>query len=163
MTRYWNGVDRLPVASDEGAQVGAGAVDTDAGFVLVHLDPAVDAERVGDLFEQRADVGGQIALGDGGDRRRVIDGPLLDHRDDARRRVADTEQSALALREHLEADRGLVEARLPALELAQRRPLRLADGLSRRLDDHVAGHRRARFFFLRTTRGWPVGFGAAGG
>src|SRR4029450_4020285 len=45
------------------------------------------------------------------------------------------------------------------LELAECRLLRLADGLTRRFDEQILGHRLARFFFLRTTRGWPAGLG----
>src|SRR5206468_2484383 len=52
----------------------------------------------------------------------------------------------------------LVEPGSQALELAQRRPLRLADGLPGRLDEEVGAHLRA-FFFRRTIRGWPGGGG----
>ena len=61
-------------------------------------------------------------------------GARVDRCDDAGRRVADAEQAALALGEHLEPHRRLVEPGLEVLELPQRRPLRLADGLARRLD-----------------------------
>src|SRR5262249_40521143 len=51
------------------------------------------------------------------------------------------------------------------LELAQCGPLRLADGLARRLDLQGLGHRRAppRFFFLRRTRFGGAGAAAAAG
>ena len=58
----------------------------------------------------------------------------VDGRDHPCRRVADAEQAALALGEDLEADRVAVEPRRQPLELAEGRPLRLADGLARRLD-----------------------------
>src|SRR5581483_7786905 len=75
--------------------------------------------------------------------------------------------AALTLRDDLELHRRLVERGIPLLELAQRRPLRLADGLARRLDRQVgvgAHLRLVRFFFLRRTwRGaLACGFGRSG-
>ena len=52
-------------------------------------------------------------------------------RDHAGRLVADTEDPALAFGDDLELHRGLVEPGIPPLELAQRRPLRLANRLAR--------------------------------
>ena len=68
--------------------------------------------------------------------------------------VPDSEQPALALRDDLEPNRALVEPRMELLELAQRRPLRLAHRLAGRFDlAQVLRHRLA--FFLRfTRRGW---------
>ena len=50
------------------------------------------------------------------------------------------EQAALTLGEDLEVNRSLVEARVAVLELPQRRPLRFADGLARRLDAELVRH-----------------------
>ena len=129
-------------------------------------------ERGGDVLEQLAERGAAASLssagGGSGSHGRVAVG---DGREHAGRRVADAEQAALALGEHLEADRGLVERRREALELAQRLPLRLADGLAGRLD------RRARrvtarappfFRFTRRGCGWArsargLGFGGSVG
>ena len=73
-------------------------------------------------------------VGGGGSSARPC-GPVLgNRRDHTGRRVADAEQPALALCHHLELDGALVEPGIQPLELAQRRPLRLADGLARRLD-----------------------------
>ena len=71
--------------------------------------------------------------------------------DDAGRREADAQKAALALGDHLEPHRGLVDARPQLLELAQRGPLGLADGLAGRLDLQRLAHRLA-FPFLRLTR-----------
>ena len=79
-------------------------------------------------------------------------------REHARRRESHAEQPALALGEHLEADRRL--GRGPGskpLELAQRVPLRLADRVAGGLDlegtASPGGHRlRAPPFFFRFTR-----------
>jgi hypothetical protein len=64
---------------------------------------------------------------------------------DPGRLVADAEEPALALRDDLEAHRRLVEAGTHPLELPQRSPLRLADGLARHLDRDLA-HRLEPFF-----------------
>src|SRR5205823_12553650 len=89
-------------------------------------------ENLANLAAELAVVLGGWSLGD--HRAGVYD------RNHARRREADTEQTALALRQHLKADRGLVDPRLELLQLAQRRPLRLADGLAARLDLQSLGH-----------------------
>ena len=82
---------------------------------------------------------------------------------DARRRVADAEQAPLALGQDLEAHGLAVDAGREPLELAERRPLRLADGLARRLDGDLVAHRRLppplRFRFTR--RGGPATDGRA--
>ena len=88
----------------------------------------------------------------------------VDQGNDARGRIADSEQTALPLRDDLELNRGLVEAGQKLLELSQCRPLRLADGLTRRLDLERSGaHLLARFFLRLTRRGaWAsagLGFG----
>ena len=84
-----------------------------------------------------------------------------------RRLIADAKQAALAFCDDFEAHRRLVETGVTELEVAQCRPLRLADGLAGRLDRHVAGQRRPAFFFLRTFRGGcceraGAGFGPSG-
>ena len=58
-------------------------------------------------------------------------------RDDPGRLVADAEDPALAFGHDLELHRGLVEAGMAPLELAQRGPLRLADRLPGRLGREV--------------------------
>src|SRR5581483_12312521 len=60
-----------------------------------------------------------------------------------------------------ELDRGLVQPGMTQLQLPQRRPLRLADRLSRRLDGHPTHLRLAAPFFRRTRRGWPDAFDGA--
>src|SRR5262249_45099375 len=89
----------------------------------------------------------------------------IDRGDHPRRRVTDAEQAPLALGEDLEPNRRLVDPGLQPLELAQCGPLRLADGLARRLDLQGLGHRRAppRFFFLRRTRFGGASAAAAAG
>src|SRR6266542_2171263 len=151
-------VDRLPVAADQHPDVAACALDVDAVCRFAHADPAVDTELGDDLLDERAHVGSQLALLL---RRlaRAVAGRIGSRCDDPRRRIADAEQAALALGDDFEANRGLVDPGPQPLELAQRCPLRLADRLPRRFDEQLLGHRRARFFFLRTTRGCPVGFG----
>ena len=54
--------------------------------------------------------------------------------DDVRRSETDAEQPALAFGDDLELHAVAIEARNELLELAQRGPLRLADGLAGRLD-----------------------------
>src|SRR5207302_9377952 len=84
------------------------------------------------------------------------------------RRVADAEEPTLAFGDHLEPHRRLLEPGIALLELTQRRPLGLADGLARRLDRQLGGHRRPAFFFRRTLRGGcgrdaaGAGLGASG-
>ena len=90
----------------------------------------------------------------------------VEHGHNTRGRVANAQQPALALREHLEVDGRLVEPRREPFELAQRMPLRFADGFPSRLDLERLAHRRARFFFRFTRRGEPAlaeGRGASGG
>ena len=128
------------------------------GFLADH-DAAADAQFLDDALDQSAHVRGQLGLLGRRARRDGRHGSVGRGGDDPRRRVPDAEQAALALGDDLEPDRVPVDPRPLPLELAQRRPLRLADGLSRRFDEQILGHRRARFFFLRTTRGWPAGFG----
>ena len=69
--------------------------------------------------------------------------------DDPGRRVAHTEQPALALGDDLEPNGALVEPRMELLELAERSPLRLADGLAGRLDLAEVLHHRLAFRFFR--------------
>ena len=84
--------------------------------------------------EQLAQVGSSsLSSPAAAGRRRTAAAPST-RGDHPGRRIADAEQPALALRDDLEADRRLVEPRRQPLELAQRLPLRLADGLARRLD-----------------------------
>ena len=71
---------------------------------------------------------------------RGADGFRRQNCEHVRGRVPDTEQAALTLGEDLEVHRGLVEARVAVLELPQRRPLRFADGLARRLDAELVRH-----------------------
>src|SRR6201999_3455690 len=77
--------------------------------------------------------------------------------------VADAEQASLALLHDLEADVLLFEAGRSSLEVAQRLPLRLADGLPGRPHAAPAAPPRAPPFFFWTRRVWGgVGFGGAG-
>src|SRR4029077_13080592 len=71
------------------------------------------------------------------------------------------EEPPLPLRDDLEAHRRTVEARMPLLELPQRRPLRLADGLAGGLDPQLHP-RRPAFFFRRTLRGGCERWGCEG-
>ena len=159
-------VDRLAVLADQHAELGAVAASRTLLVVLHDVDPALDAERVADSLEELAQRRRSLALVASARRARRGRSASSTRRDHARRRVADAEQAALALGDDLEANRRLVEARVQALELAQRRPLRLADGLARRLDrDARSVTRGARRFFFRLTcarlrrGGFGAGFG----
>src|SRR5262249_21196916 len=114
-------------------------------------------------LDEGADIRGELALDRCLSRRPGFHGRRRS-RDDTRRRVADAQETTFSLAHDLEANRALVQIGTTSLELAQRRPLRFADGLARRLDDELVVQRLAPFFFFfrRTTRGCPVGFGAAG-
>src|SRR5438034_3164739 len=147
-------VDRLTVLADQEPEIRAGARRRDRFVVLEDVDPATDADPGGDAFEQLAHVCRELAVAVGGALCRV----RVDLRDDSRRRIADAQEPSLALRDDLELDGALVEPRMELLELAQRGPLGLADGLAGRLDlAQVLRHRLAFPFFRFTRRG------AAGG
>ena len=65
------------------------------------------------------------------------------NRDHLCRSESDAEQTAFAFGDDLELDRVLVEAGRETLELTKRRPLRLTDRLTGRLDaKHLVAHRR---------------------
>ena len=127
----------------------------DERFVLLDdLDPAAEAEPRGDPLEDLAHAGGQLGLG----VVRLGNRAGLDRSNDACGRVPDSEQATLTLGDDLELNGGLVELRMELLELAKRRPLRLADGLAGGLDAQgFFGHRLARFFLRFTRRGGPDG------
>ena len=55
-------VDRLSVPADQHADVATDALDMHAVGVLANLDPAVHAELGDDPLDERAHVGGQLAL-----------------------------------------------------------------------------------------------------
>ena len=118
--------------------------------------------RKSDPLEQLAEVGREIALVTGRrSRRRFRNRRGVHRRDHTRRRVADAEQAALPLGEHLEAHGRLVETRRELLELTQRMPFRLADGLPGRLDRQGSVTSRPSAPFLRLTRrGGPATAGA---
>ena len=100
-------------------------------------------------------VGRELGLaGDRSSRRLHLHGSRLgDRRQHSGRCIADAEQPALALGEHLELDGRLVEPGRELLELPKRLPLRLADGLAGRLDLELAAHRPPRGFFRFTRLG----------
>src|SRR6478736_3045764 len=126
-------VDRLTMAADEHAQVHTRARDRDGFVTLLHVDVRAHSDSVHDSGDELPRFCGELRLvyrlglllrrRVGGDGRYLF-----------RRREADTEKPALALRHHLEAHGRLVETRLLLLELAQRRPLGLADRLAGCLD-----------------------------
>ena len=107
---------------------------------------------VDDPLDEVAHLRGELAVVVA---RRASHGLRRDRCDHPGGNVADAEQPALALRDDLEPHGAFVEARLLLLELAQRGPLRLADGLARGLDLEL--HQRRAFFFRLTFRGGPVG------
>src|SRR5581483_5944317 len=148
-----DGVDRLPVTADQKPRVGRRARRGERLLVFAHVHTRLDAERTGDAHHQPAHLGCRVALVD----RRRRDGVRGQQGDHARRGIADAEQAALALGDDLELHRGLVQPGMAQLELAQRRPLRLADRLAGRLDGHVGHRLRAVPFFRRTLRGCPAG------
>src|SRR5581483_9435134 len=122
----------------------------------------VDAERRDDPRDEPACLRRLAALGCRGGRGLRRLGGKVGH--DARRLVAHAEQPALALGDDLETHRSLVKRGVTRLELAQRGPLRLADGLTGRLDGQIpcrlAHLRPELFFFLRRTwRGPCCAFG----
>jgi hypothetical protein len=126
-------------------------------LVLDDLDPGLHADRVENVVEHLAHLGGLLAFLD-----RLGSGSLgrVGGRNHPRRRVADAQQPALALGDHLKPNRRLVDPRLELLELAQRCPLRLTNRFARRLD--LEAHRRAFLFFLRLTRRGCAGAAGAG-
>ena len=95
-----------------------------------------NAERDADELEVLAQLRGRRArlLSRGASLLRLRRALARELRDHARGREADAEQAALALRDHLEADLALVEPGEAPLELAERRPLGLADRLAGPLD-----------------------------
>ena len=150
-----NRVDRLAVAADQHAQVGTGDGERDQLVLLTRVDPARNPDRRGDPLDELAHLSRERAL-----LARLGSSHVVRHRrHHPRRRVTDPEQSPLPLGEHLEPHRRLVQAGLHLLELPEGGPLRLPDGLSRRLDLEIA-QRFAFFFFRFTRRGGP---GAAAG
>ncbi len=143
------------MAADQDAEVRSADCRSHVVVPLVERDGARDPERRERPLEERACGGRLAALV----RRRCRCGRrALDRRDDACGRVADAEETALALADDLEANGLAVDAGGAVLELAERGPLRLADGLARRLDGDLVGHRRLppplRFRFTR--RGGPA-------
>src|ERR671924_1680399 len=138
-------VDRLAMTADQQPEVTAGARGDDGIVELVDVDAARDPHSERDPRDELAHERCDIALV--GPRRLLHDHTVaLDGGDDARRRIADSEQAALALGDDLEPNRALVETRAQALELAQRRPLRLADGLAGGLDAELLAHLAACTF-----------------
>ena len=130
-------------------------VATSDSSVLDDLDPAAEADAGCDPLQDLAHAGGQLGLG----VARLGDRAGLDRGNDARGRVADAEQAALTFGDDLELNGGLVELRMELLELAKRRPLRLADGLARGLDAQGVLAHRLRPFLLalhapRRPEGW---------
>jgi hypothetical protein len=93
----------------------------------------VHPKLANDPSEELAHGGGELAVV-GGVTDPVSVVARRNRRDHTGRSKTNAEQPALALGNHLELDRRLVQARLELLELAQRRPLRLADGLAGGLD-----------------------------
>src|SRR6185437_6802649 len=157
-------VDRLAVLADQESEIAAGARDENLLVPFVRLGHGADPDRGHDALDQLAhpllELGLVVAWRP--DRRRARSA----RGDDTGRRVADAEQAALALGDHLEADARLVEPGHGELEVAQRLPLRLADGLARGLDrdlvDRARGailaHRRAPPRLRRCVRGcWGRG------
>ena len=149
-------VDRLAVPADQQAQIASGARDEELVLPLAARRPG-RRSRARPPRARRARGRGARARS----RRRAAapgsraaaragDGSRRNH---PRRRVADAEQAALALAHDLEGDARLVEPRRQPLELAQRLPLRLADGLAGRLDRDVGAHRREPPFLRLTRRG----------
>src|SRR5439155_24657784 len=99
--------------------------------------PGMHADLADDSPEELPHIGGKLALVDHLGATITVPIPVAFRRyrrNHAGRSKTDTEQAALALGDHLELDRRLVEPGLELLELAQRRPLRLADGLPRGFD-----------------------------
>jgi hypothetical protein len=124
----------------------------------VHLDPAVDVQRTGDLLDEREHRRRASLF-----RRRGTGASRRQHRlAVATTRAAHSRRRAGRARppSDLEANRALVESGLPALELAQRRPhFASADVSPGRLDDHIAGHRRARLLLPAHNARLAGGFG----
>src|SRR5207253_10001002 len=114
------------------------------------VDAALDADRIDDSRDELSHLRGELALILRDGRRRLRG----DRRDDLCRRETNAEQPSLALRDDLEANRRLVETGLTLLELAQRRPLSLADRLAGSLDADLFldRHRLVLCFFFRFTR-----------
>ena len=119
--------------ADQYAEVTTGERRGKRLVVLLDRQPRVHADLADDPYKELAYGGGKLALVDSlGGRVAIV--VRSDRRDHAGRGKTDTEQAALALGDHLELDRRFVEPGLELLELAQRRPLRLADGLPRGFD-----------------------------
>src|SRR4029453_10113819 len=137
-----------PMLADQKPEVRAGARSSHRPVVLDDVDPAAHADPGRDALEQVADVSRELALAVG----RCLCRVGVDLRDDPRRRVAHTEEPAFALRDDLEPNGALVEPRVELLELSQRGPLRLTDGLAGRLDLAEILHHRLAFRFFRFTR-----------
>src|SRR5207302_10067248 len=144
-----------PVLADQETEVTAGEGGDESLVVLLDRQPGMHADLTDDPPEELAHVGGKLALVDHFCGSVAVPVPVAFRRyrrDHASRSKTDTEQAALALGDHLELDRRLVEPGLELFELAQRRPLCLADRLPRRFDLELLVHRRARFLRL-TFRG----------
>src|SRR3954452_1051809 len=151
-------VDRLAALADHQTEVGAGQGRLEGLLVLVDVDPPRAPERRTDPVEELAKPSrGRVGvlrrpLGGRRDRSRA--------RDHARRRIADSEQAALAFGKNRELDGRLVERGKTPFELSERGPLGLADGLTGGLYLGLAefplalAHLRVRgpFFFRRLTR-----------
>src|SRR5919198_3968076 len=158
-----NRVDRLTVLADHQPELTAGQRREHRLVVLAKLDAGADADRFENPLEDLADLVGQLAVALVSRRRLSDDRGGIDRRDYASGRVADPEETSFTLGNDLEANGRLVNAGLELLELTQRRPLRLADGLARCFDLKSLCHRRAFFFFFRLTlRGWLGATAGAG-
>src|SRR4029079_15835287 len=96
------------------------------------------ADRGDDLLDQRSDTRTRLRQLDVFRRLRRVGS--VGRGDHPGRRIADAEQAALALGHDLVPDVRLVDAGRDALEVAQRLPLPLADGLPGRLHGDLVAH-----------------------
>ena len=171
LARYWIASivwPRLPITRPSSAPVSVAEMASSSSVISIrHGAPSAAQTLLEELAELRGRRARLLAAAVGGLRRSPRRPCAM-----TRAGTRPTPRSPRSPSERtVNRTAGLVEPGEPALELAQRRPLRLADGLALALDDavvppfwlsgSVTGAPCGPFFLRRRTRCWPLPAGFA--